>query len=61
MQLCPQTIKQAAGYFGNTSKSDVTRNVKNILGTTFEKLKTHHASDATAAAVAGILEKRSHY
>ena len=58
IQLRLQTVKQAVEGIGNASKSDVTRNVKSLLMTTFEKLKTHHASDAAAAAVAGILEKQ---
>lgn len=59
MQLTPQTVKQAVGCPGAASKSDVMRNVKVLLKTSFENLKIHHASDAAAAAIAGILEKRS--
>lgn len=59
IQLRPQTVKQAVGCCGNASKDEVMRNVKRILKTSFEKLKIHHVSDAAAAAIAGILEKRS--
>jgi len=59
MQLTPQTVKGAVGCLGSASKSEVMRNVKVLLKTSFENLKIHHASDAAAAAIAGILEKRS--
>jgi len=59
LQLTPQTVKHAVGCLGAASKNEVRRNVKRILKTAFEKLKVHHASDAAAAAIAGILEKRS--
>ena len=55
----PQAVKQAVGCFGNADKKSVTIAVKRLLHTTFEQVKIHHAADACAAAVAGILEERS--
>ena len=55
----PQTVKQAVGCFGNADKKMVTIAVKRLLHTSFEMLKSNHAADACAAAVAGILKERS--
>ena len=55
----PQAVKEAVGCFGNADKKSVTIAVKRLLHTTFEQVKTHHAADACAAAVAGILKERS--
>ena len=57
--LRPQTVKEAVGCFGNSDKKMVTIAVKRLLGTRFETLKNNHASDACAAAVAGLLKERS--
>ena len=54
----PQAVKEAVGCFGYADKKSVTIAVKRLLHTTFEQVKTHHAADACAAAVAGILQER---
>ena len=53
LQIKPQTVKKAVTGSGTASKNDVMKYVNRLLNT---EITRDHEADATAAAIAGLLQ-----
>lgn len=54
IQVTPQQVKAATGLGGRASKAQVSKMISKVLGV---DIQNGHATDAAAAAIAGLLQR----